>query len=53
VKIIFDYWDDTTINPDIPSEIERVGRMIEQGFTSGELTAGEGCGWWSIQHKDE
>lgn len=51
MKIVIDYFDDSELAEDVPSEIERVAGMIAEGYTSGELTAGEGCGWWSIQEE--
>lgn len=52
--IKLDYFDDEApiadeINSDVVDEIRRVATLIEQGFTSGELTAGADRGWWSIE----
>lgn len=50
MKIIFDYWDGgEPDSADIADEVKRVGGMLEDGYTSGELTAGDGAGWWSIE----
>ena len=40
------------IRPDaVMREMERVGQMIRDGFTSGELTEG-GAGWWKCDGVD-
>ena len=54
MKILFDYWEDSADNAEnLADEIHRVADMIAEGFTSGELVAGDGRGWWSIQEDAE
>lgn len=51
MKIILEYFDDSPADMDsdaIGSELERIGGMIAEGFTSGELVDGKGRGWWHI-----
>lgn len=50
MKILFDYWEGADPeSADVIDEVRRVAGMLEDGFTSGELTAGDGAGWWSVE----
>ncbi len=50
MKILFDYFDDPNLDPEqIVDEVHRVADILEEGYTSGELTAAPGRGWWSVE----
>lgn len=50
MKIVLDYFDGgEPDDTDIVDEVRRVAGMLEEGYTSGELCAGPGRGWWSIE----